>query len=354
MDPEALSLFEEKLGLPAGFTARRPRSSPAVRSLLDRLVAERGSGRNYAPGLWMAFICLAEEVLGATGRTSLKRALSVYPPLTLRAKKFTKTLTVTVDGKAMGIRKYVGLFQEVVWADLERLGFPNAPAHTTWSWGDYRTEIDSIFALTPAQRASLALAVWEVVRTYPKLDLSGSSVVERRPFEELLRDFGSEKGDPPGSVLQGLVYAYLRADAPDVTLETHKVGAGGARLGAVGDIDGRSGGELVSTVEVKDYAIEDRNLGEIAGFLRNRLRWPNATAIVVATHFTAEAISYLGERRVLTMTREHLLENVRVWDLRKQRLATRAFQYFVARVQRDPGLTLRLASFLRDRELAAG
>lgn len=149
-------------------------------------------------------------------------------------------------------------------------------------------------------------------------------------------------------MLQGLAFAYYRADSPNVTIETGKVGAGSRRVGRVGDVDGWNGPELVLSIEVKDENLHDPEDETLDGFLANLAEWPDATAIVLARGATDDFVSALAKQNVSVLTRERMLDAVMRWDLNKQRLAAREFHYYLARQQRHSGLTHRFETFLEE------
>lgn len=136
-----------------------------------------------------------------------------------------------------------------------------------------------------------------------------------------------------------------------MTLETGKVRRGSARVGAVGDVDGWSGRTLVLSIEVKDVDLSEDGLPDLATFLRNLADWLDATPIVVARSCTEGAVDQLGEQNVLVLDRADMARNVELWDLRKQQLAVREFEYFLARVQRHSGLDARFRAWVEREEL---
>jgi hypothetical protein len=104
---------------------------------------------------------------------------------------------------------------------------------------------------------------------------------------------------------------------------------------------------LVLSAEVKDRDIGLTELDLFTAFLRNLDEWPDATAIAVARSFTPEARATLLGENVLVLDRVDMLENVQLWDLRKQQLAMRELEYFFARVQRNTLLLRRFQEFLQ-------
>jgi hypothetical protein len=211
----------------------------------------------------------------------------------------------------------------------------------------------AIAAMSPGERRLLASELWTFLLHLPKAPSRTGELLTVRPFSELLKDFPhTQQGEPSGAILQGLAFAYYRADAPNVTLETSTVRAGRARRGGVGDIDGWSGDSLVLSIEVKDIIMSTPASDLVSGFLRNLSDWPDATAIVVARSFSPEAKRELERIGIKPLDRDAMGKAVNLWDLRKQQMAMREFAYFLSRVQRSTELVRRLQIFVKDKQLA--
>ena len=171
----------------------------------------------------------------------------------------------------------------------------------------------------------------------------------------MLQDFpGTQRGETPGALLQGLAYAYYRADAPNLTLEVRRSRAGSRRVGGVGDIDGWSGSTLALSIEVKDEPITENDLPEFDSFLANLRDHGDATAIAVAQSFTPQARVDLGSKGLLVMDRGTIAANVALWDLRKQQVAMQALDYYLWRIEHDPRLLARFRKFVDDNKLSIG
>lgn len=172
---------------------------------------------------------------------------------------------------------------------------------------------------------------------------------EVRPFEFLLENFPSSfKGKPGGAVLQGMAYAYYRADSLGVTLRVYKVGSGSSRVGAAGDVDGWTGGTLALSVEVKDFDVTATDLAKFDQFVKQLRRWPNCTAVVLARSFTENTEEWLAERSILTLNRERMANNVSYWDMPKQRMAVRELLFFLNVIQGHAALAERFKRFCKE------
>ena len=351
---ESLSQFELSLGLPEGFCDRTPEDTPAVREILARYYEELRS-RAFVMGLMFAFLGVVEDLLGQLGEPSRGSALVDFPPEEFDGRgRPRNTLYIQGPQRGIGLRRYYNLFEPVVWTRLRRMGYPNMAPHATQAWPQHRVSLERLFSLSPGERLAVANGLWRSVVELPLVERRTAVGIRPRAFEVILRDFpNTQRREPPGAVLQGLAFAYYRADAPNVTLETSKVGAGRARFGGVGDIDGWSGSDLVLSIEVKDIAVVtpadvDTHFGS---FLTNLSDWTDATAIALGRSFGPGARAHLSESNILVLDRATMLDNVLLWDLRKQQLAAREFEYFLARVQRHPGLLQRFREFLAARDL---
>lgn len=344
----------EALGLPADFCRRLPERTKRVAQLLERY-SEQVAGRAFLTGLLFAFLGVAEDLLGQLGRKNLNSALDLHRPEERTPQgKLRNSLYIAGPTNGISLRKYYSASENVIIGGLRRYDYPNCAPHATQAWPQHRDFLEDIFALGPAERKALAEGLWKAVVSLKEFAGRSDAPQTARPFSVTLADFlDTQRGEPAGSVLQGLAFAYYRADAPNVTLETATVGAGSRRTGRVGDVDGWSGADLVLSIEVKDIDVTADNAGQIASaFLANLRDWPDATAIVFARSFTEEAAKLLRSQNPLLLDRAAMQKNVELWDLRKQQLAVRELDYFFGRVQRNSRLVERLETFLEEKGLS--
>lgn len=352
---ESLAASGVKLGFTQAFIARKPATSPA--SNCAEILARASTGvtqqsQNYLPGLMLAFVYVAQGLLEREGKTSQKDPLNHYERVKRRGST-TTTLSLKVPGdknnQAFGIRPFMNRLAATLWDEpLARRGFPNAPLHNTRTWNEHRDVLDMVFAMRLPDRRALADGLWAQLMLLDRFADAGSLTLSPRPFWLLLANFRAETGDPPGAVFQGLVYAFYAADSTDVILEASKSRAGGARIGRVGDIDGRSGARLVRTAEVKDLRLTMDNWhSELSGFLRNLQGHADATALVFAAELDDRVREELEARGVHALDRADMLRTVATWDLNKQRVAARGFRYYVERIETNTKLAKRLADFAR-------
>jgi hypothetical protein len=196
--------------------------------------------RRFLEGVMLAYVAMVEELLAQTGEGAIENVLQKYRPLAVDATGRTLN-TLTLDGPSgtISLRNYYNQAERVIRHHLLRTGFPNSAPHATQSWTQHRREFELIAAMTPGERARLVDEVWKVVLELPEMASQAGTERRVRPFERILTHFpNTQRGEPPGALLQGLAYAYFRADSPNVTLRIYKVGSGSSRVGATGDVDG--------------------------------------------------------------------------------------------------------------------
>jgi len=223
------------------------------------------------------------------------------------------------------------------------------------AWPQHRSELEAIFGMTPGERRKLAERLWDQILGLPDFAPRAPTQTTVRPFSKVLEDFpGTQPREPSGALLQGLAYAYYRADAPNVTLEVRGSRTGSRRIGAVADVDGWSGSTLVLSIEVKDEPITENDLGEFNSFLGNLRGHGDATAIALAQGFTRQARADLDSKGLLVMDRPTMIANVALWDLRKQQVAMQALDYYLWRIEKDPALLARFRKFVEDEKLSVG
>jgi hypothetical protein len=346
--PELVANYLEGLGLPSDMTDRAPDRTARVQGVLDSYHAQR-TNRNFLPGLVLAMLALVEHVLAHEGVESEEDGIDAYDRQTQNARgRHVNTLNVVLaDGETIRLRPLYNAVQHVIVHELRRYDYPNMPGHATQAWRQHQDILDGLFAMTPTERRAVLDEVWATVTALHRFVRRTVGEASPRPFALILGDFpNTQRGEPAGAVLQGLAFAYYRADSPNVTIETGKVGAGSRRVGRAGDVDGWNGPELALSIEVKDEDITDPEDEALDGFLANLSEWPDATAIVLARGATDEVVEELAKQNVAVLTRERMLDAVLWWDLNKQRLAAREFYYYLGRVQRHSGLKQRFEAFL--------
>lgn len=344
----------EDLSFPESFAGRAPDQGGTAAEVIASFT-EQFPSRNFVLGLMLAFIGVVEDLLAQMGAGSSTTALADFPPeQVLPNGNRRNALYIKGPVHDISLRTYYNKAEHLVLYKLRRYGYPNCAPHATQAWEQHKADLAKVFAMSPNQRRAVADAIWNTVQSLPASPTRSTDAATPRPFTVLLTSFENRVGnEPKGAVLQGLAFAYYRVDAPNVTLETGKVGAGSARVGRVGDVDGWSGSRLVLSIEVKDYGVDIDDIAVLGPFLGNLADWPDATAIVVAQSFTPEAEASLREMNILVLDRSTMLQNVELWDLRKQQIALREFEYYLLRQQRNDQLVQRLQAFVAHHDLAA-
>lgn len=228
MEPDGQTASLERqlsaLGLSSEFL-RRPEvgASERLEGILAFHTEELAQNRNFATGLLFATVSLAEVTLDRLGLSSQEAFFTVHPPENVYRSgrnrgRPVENLLLIIDGRELSLRGFYDRFTQVVRGTLTRYSYPNSPLHATRAWRGSREVLEMIFALSPEERATLARSMWDTVLALPSGVGSVAGIRTPRPFEILLRDFHQAPGiDPPGAVLQGLVFSYYRADAPNVT-----------------------------------------------------------------------------------------------------------------------------------------
>jgi hypothetical protein len=348
VETPSLDDYLEQLGLDSlvGIDADHTDEVEHFGAMLDEALKTR----RFVLGLAMAFLAMAERALSLIDQDNVAEVFETFDHEQVTARgKPVNTLNLVVGDDLVRLRPAYNAAEHVFVHDLRRYDYPNMAPHATQAWPQHRDMIKAVFALSTAQRKAAAEVVWGKVLELKEYRRRSVADASPRPFETILTGFpGTQRGEPAGAILQGLAFAYYRADAPNVTLETGKVGAGSRRVGRVADVDGWNGADLVLSIEVKDEEITDAEDPTLDGFQANLAEWPDATAIVVARGATEEVVEALAEVNVSVLTRDSMHDAVVRWDLNKQRLATREFHYFLVRVQRHGGLIDRFELFLEE------
>lgn len=345
-----LAAFVEQLRLPPDFAARTPNNSDVVRALVALFHREVAKG-GYLRGLMFAFVGFVEQVLAFAEVESLPDILAAFPPIVKTADgRPLDNLNVVTPKGAVSVRPLYNALEQVVLQSLRRYDFPRSAPYATAKWPRFRKEVVAIGSMSPGERLAFAQAVWNSILDLPEFKGRAGEPVSERPFEVVLAEFPAAiKTVPSGAILQGLVFAYYRADAPNVTLEVSNVRSGGARTGRVGDIDGWAGADLMLSIEVKDFKLD--SMDPVSGFIANLREWPDATAIVLASEFAGDVRERLAEENILSLDRATMAANVKYWDLRKQQMAVREFAYYAERVERKSALVEAIVNFAADNNL---
>ena len=348
----------DELGFPATFAARSVTKTPAVESALTWLIEQRPRSQNSWPALLLALIAQVEELLALEGKASDADVFTSYPPEeSVDGGRVVNTLNFTRSaGESVRLRAYYNRALSVIRNRMLRQ-HPSNPGHATQSWRGYRTLIATIGALSPEERRAVAEGVWKVgVLDMPERQIA--TVKERavRPFEHVVGHMPTQvAGIRGGALLQGLAFGYLRADSPNLILESHSVNTGSSRAGMLGDVDGFRGQEPELAAEVKDVDLTvDNTENLISDFFEDIVDAPNATAVVVCRSITDVARTLIESRGVTVLSRMDLVRIVGVWDMPKQQEALRGVEYYLGRIQKSDAAVAYLRSWLVQEDVDAG
>lgn len=348
-----LSDVASELGFAQEFVSRVPVETIEVRSALDWLANERPSGQNHWPALTLAFVAQVERLASLEQVDRFEDIFESNPPERARAAgRAINTLNFTSDhGDSTKLRPLYNKALQIIRHTMLR-AHPSNPGHATQSWPAYRPLVTAIAAMTPAERRSFADEVWELgVLDQPTRSLARVTERTARPFELVLKDMPTSvprvRG---GAILQGLSFGYLRADSPNLILESHNVNTGSSRAGMLGDVDGFRGREPELAAEVKDLELTGANVEvQLGDFLEDIVEAPNVTAIVFCVSASDEARDFIESRGVTVLDKNDLARRVAVWDVPKQHEALRGAEYYLGRIQKDDNAVDYLRDWLAGR-----
>lgn len=311
---------------------------------------DRRSRRVFAGGLLPAFCDFFIELNHPqAGYASLNDFYAKHPAIT----DGVNTLTVLPNNtgkKRKTIRQPYEKVAHFYVVDNNRVTFPSAAPHATGQWRDYQRWIEALVTFTPVQLTDLADRAKEfMLSVLPERKFDPSSVVVEMPiFHIILQRFpwearrGSEK---TGAAFQAMVFAFIRADAPHLQVETRRVRTGSSRVQGVGDIDAWEGRKLTISAEVKHYEFTATDVDDIKKFI-GKVQERGALGMVVATTFEAGVIETIEGKGLRAITIADVSRIVSLWDPLKQRAALNAFEYAIWQKELSVELGERLDEFL--------
>jgi len=314
----------------------------AIVSEILTYVDGRFARMKYILGLAIDFTVLAQEVskLDPTFVPVADRdpngVLSKYPPVEQRGERQANTLSLTVGGTTVGIRKFEERVADA-FHSMERSKYPSAYVYNTGQWKKYTDLLGLCFALSGAPGRKLAVQdlFGFGLQKLERNAFFGRDQPRVRVFEEavlgLQRDAEEENG---GLTLQAMVFGFLRADHPHLEWIADKVRTGSARQRRFGDIDGYSGVNLELSAEVKDLAIDATNKErQLGGFLQV-IGKQHATGMVFARSFSADVRIELEGLGIVLTDDATLRSLIKRWDWMKQDIALQSMMHFLAHIER--------------------
>lgn len=306
--------------------------------------------RRFAAGLFLAFVDFLRE-LDAVPRKfpGLPQFFRAFPQATVTSQnQRANTLIVTRgENRTLSIRPFYNARETFFIAEQGRLSYPSCAPHATQAWGDYRHWIDTLLTLSASDINKAEASVVDLVlKTLPDQRVDPASLRPlKQPFLDLLNrfDFGAS-GGRSGAAFQGMAFAYLRADSPQIQVSVRRVRTGSKRVGGVGDIDGYSGRRLIVSIEAKHRELDVDDLSGFARF-RDEIARHRASGIVIAAAFSEKAREVFEEAGLRCLSLDDVIAQVDLWDPVKQQAAIEAFEYYAHHVERQPDLIKRFDDF---------
>jgi hypothetical protein len=309
-----------------------------------------GSRRRFLPGLLLAFISFLRE-LNATGGKfeTLDAFFEAFPRVTQTSRGSVNTLIVSVGEKTLSIRRFYDEASNWFRADQKRYDYPSSAPHATQAWGDYTHWILALLAFDEDTLGALDHEVRSfVLDVLPSQEIDPSSV-SREParFLRFLEEFdmAAKPGETSGACYQGTVFGFIRADAPHLQVEVGKVRTGSKREKRVGDIDARDGETLVLSAEVKQFVVGADTLPDLAEF-GNLIAQHQALGLVVGLDFAEGVAGEISQLGLHPVSKQDLIERVRLWDPLKQRIAINALLYYSGFREQSSALTARIKAYV--------
>ena len=306
--------------------------------------------RKFSAGLLVAFIGFFRRLDALGGRyAGLDAFLAAHPRQeTVRGARANTLIVTDGVGGTLSLRPLYNDAERLFRSEHKRFDYPNCAPHATQAWADYRDWLGGLLTLDVAAAGALEQRVIDHVLAALQSHAVDTSALEplARPFADLLAGFAltAQDSEPRGSAFQGVVYAFIRADAPHLHLEVAKVGAGGKRLQRIGDVDGWEGERLILSAEVKHYTVDGTAADDLVPF-GGEVEARKAMGLVVADAFTEAGHAKVEAMGLKAVSVADLRRIVDLWDPLKQRVAAQSFTYFVHHVEKNAALMRRLAAW---------
>jgi len=129
-----------------------------------------------------------------------------------------------------------------------------------------------------------------------------------------------------------------------------KVRTGSRRQKRIGDIDCYKDLSVELSIEVKDREITTENVSDELGRFAKDVRRGDILGVALVREATDEAIGQIEDERVIVMTQQELLEEVRRWDWPKQDGALRDLVHYLAHVEQNQAAVERLQAFIQEHD----
>lgn len=312
--------------------------------------------RKFSAGLLIAFIDMFLHMgTSARGLAGFADFSQAFPPLEMNRRGAANTLTVAYGGTQLTLRRFYDPVEAFFRATHHRMDYPNCAPHATQAWSEarYRPWLDVLTNASEQALRSLRQRVVDFV--FESLPDHSTFDAAQRARPDLFRlalagfDMGAQSGNErTGAPFQGMVFAFLRADNPHLQVTASRVRSGGARHGAIGDIDAWDGASLSLSAEVKHKSLDGADVTREISDFAEKIRQRAALGIVVALSFDVEAIDNLIEMGLMPVTLDEIINHVRLWEPHKQALAVRYAEYYFLRAEMSAPLTDRFRAFITE------
>ncbi|MDQ3789514.1 MAG: hypothetical protein M3422_20000 [Actinomycetota bacterium] len=347
--------FETELGLPEGFFDRTGAVTPLFDRAIEWLTKDRPRRQNHWPALTLALVAQAEEGLLRLGTGALPDVFVKLEREDLDPNgQPVNTLNFVIpladrSNELVRLRGKYNLALSLILTRMRRNGHPSNPGHATQSWPAYRPLIELIWAMAPVDRRALVAWTWEK-GVLPLDETKIVAAVERpvRPFELVLAEM-STASSRPGSVWQGVCFGYLRADSPNLQLESSKAQTGSRRSALLGDVDGFVGDRVALAAECKDMTLGADWRDELTEFLAQVNKVPGTLALVMCADITEHAQDEITASGLIVLTREAMRKTAAVWDEPKQWTALQGLFYYLRRIQKSEQILAKVRQWCLER-----
>ena len=232
------------------------------------------------------------------------------------------------------------------------MDYPNCAPHATQAWGEprYRSWLNVLVKSREPELQSLRRRIVDfIMETLPD---HSTFDAQKSPEPPLFRmalsefDLGAHSGERSGAPFQGILFGFLRADNPHLQVTAGKVRSGGARHGAVGDVDCWNGAQLAITAEAKFFRMTEKDVTREISDFAERVRQKAAVGLVVAQGFETGAADMIADMGLISLSLEDMLHHVRLWEPQKQAMAINYTVYAFLRVEMSAPLVERFQKFV--------
>ena len=331
-----------------------PAEQAVVEGFVDHVESHFDGVGRYHLGLPIDYVVLAEVVRGPTASSfdpSLddKALFERHPRREVYRGRKTSTLTLKgADGKWHGVRG----IEEALYVAYQRslrTDYPSAAAHNSKAWQNYGDLLVAAFSLSREGRSAAVGVLLDYGLARMERSKAFKAIARRRLFPLVVDEYPREgiKGENGGMVYQGIVYGYLKADRPHLSIEARGSKTGGAKAGLIGDVEGYYGASLELTVEVKDRDLVEADYAKQLGTFVTAVNQRGVKGLVVARSASDWVVQKLEAHNVLLLTQSDLLDQLEFWDYAKQDVALNGLLHYVSHVEKGVAATTRLVTFIR-------